>query len=377
MLWCGVFVCFICIFLLKLVLNWLRFQKCHLAFMKKPNTAPWQMDKKLYPHDQPLKGKIKFLLQYAVLAPSTHNSQPWLFEIKGSSCLIYFDRSLRLLEADPKERDLYISLGCCLENLTLAAKYFGMFDKVEYHLKENLVAEVFLHDSTGIRNEDEYIISAISKRMNARGIFEPRAVGPALIEQIRSILVEEYGFQPPIETLFCQNKDDISRLASLTAQGLMLAHGKPSFRKEMSQWIHHNLSRKRHGMPGYALRMPLVLSFIIPPAIHFFNLGKLLAKLNYKSFSSAPLVCGFFCSEESPRVWIATGRMAERLMLEFQSRGLQTSIFVASVEMGDLYKKVQEVFRTSLRPQFLLCIGHMAATQPKTPKYSVDAKLIQ
>ena len=27
--------------------------------------------------------KLKFLLRYAILAPSTHNSQPWLFHIRG------------------------------------------------------------------------------------------------------------------------------------------------------------------------------------------------------------------------------------------------------------------------------------------------------
>jgi len=342
----------------------------------KDNYRALQIDPKDFYETQTQEEKLRFLLQFAVLAPSTHNTQPWLFEIRENSCVIYFDRSLQLPEADPKERDLYISLGCCIENLILAAKYFGMFERIEYHFKENLVGEVFLHDSTGIHDEYEYTLSAISKRMNARGIFEPRAVDSAFVEQIRRILSEEYSFEPPIKAIFTENKDDINRLAILTAQGLLLAHGKPSFRKEMSRWIHNNLSRKRDGMPGYALRMPFLLSFIIPPAIRFFNLGKLLAKLNYKSFSSTPLVCGFFCSEESQRVWLLLGRMAERLMLEFQSRGLQTSIFVASIEMGDLYKKVQETFHTSLRPQFLLCIGHMAAPQPKTPKYSVDAKLI-
>ena len=127
----------------------------------KDNYRAWQIDPKDFYETQTQEEKLRFLLQFAVLAPSTHNSQPWLFELKEGSCLIYFNRSLRLPEADPKGRDLYISLGCCVENLILAATYFGMFERVEYHLKENLVAEVFLHDSTGIRNEDEYILSLI------------------------------------------------------------------------------------------------------------------------------------------------------------------------------------------------------------------------
>ena len=40
--------------------------------------------------------KILFLLRYAILSPSTHNSQPWLFKVKGSVCEIYFDTTSRL-----------------------------------------------------------------------------------------------------------------------------------------------------------------------------------------------------------------------------------------------------------------------------------------
>lgn len=323
-----------------------------------------------------MKETIKFLLQYAILAPSTHNTQPWLFKISNSSCEIRLNPDLRLPEADQKGRDAYISIGCCIENLVLAAKYFGMFEKVEYHLQDNLVAEVFFHDSTGIQDQYEYLLSAILKRMNARGVFEPRTVDQALVDRICRIVSQEYNFKPFIETIFSKSKDDINSLASLTAQGLKLAYKKPSFRKEMSRWIHHNLSKKRDGMPGYALKMPFLLSFIIPTAIRFFNLGKLLAKLNYKSFSSAPLVCGLFCANDLEKSWLLVGKVAERIMLEFQSRGLQTSIFVASIEMGDLYKNVQKVFRTNLRPQLLFCIGYMKTTQPKTPKHSVEEKLV-
>ena len=324
-----------------------------------------------------LAEKIEFLLQYAVLAPSTHNTQPWLFEISNSSCKIYLNPALRLPQADSRGRDTHISIGCCLENLVLAAKYFGMLERVEYHFKENLIAEVFFHDSTSTNHQYESMLLTIPKRMNARGVFEPQGVDRSIIDRVNSIISKEYEFQPPITIFFTESKKNIEHLASLTAQGLQLAYTKPSFRKEMSRWIHNNLSKKVDGMPGYALRMPFLMSFIIPPAIRFFNIGKFLGKLNYRSFASAPAVCGFFSVEESKNVWLSTGRVAERIMLECQSHGLQTSIFVASIEMGELYKEVQEVFQTNLKPQFLFCIGYMENTQPKTPKHQVDEKLIK
>ena len=48
----------------------------------------------------------RFLLRYGVLAPSTHNSQPWLFRIRGGRLSIYNDPKVEIKKADPEGRDL-------------------------------------------------------------------------------------------------------------------------------------------------------------------------------------------------------------------------------------------------------------------------------
>jgi nitroreductase len=61
----------------------------------------------------------------AIKAPSGHNAQPWTFRIRESAVEIHpnFSRSLPNVDAD--NRELYISLGCALENLCLAATQLG------------------------------------------------------------------------------------------------------------------------------------------------------------------------------------------------------------------------------------------------------------
>src|SRR5689334_4164473 len=76
--------------------------------------------------------KIRFLLRYAQLAPSTHNIQPWLFKVAAPVLKIYFNPKLTLPEGDALGRDLYISIGCCIENLVTAATYFGLKTEVAY-----------------------------------------------------------------------------------------------------------------------------------------------------------------------------------------------------------------------------------------------------
>ncbi len=68
------------------------------------------------------------LLEYAVLAPSIYNSQPWKFSLSASDGAIevYPDEArARPLELDPGQRELYLALGACLENIVLAGPALG------------------------------------------------------------------------------------------------------------------------------------------------------------------------------------------------------------------------------------------------------------
>lgn len=61
------------------------------------------------------------LVKAAILAASTFNTQPWLFKISDSSIDVYVDSERNLGVFDPYRREQYISIGCALENLAVAA----------------------------------------------------------------------------------------------------------------------------------------------------------------------------------------------------------------------------------------------------------------
>jgi hypothetical protein len=65
------------------------------------------------------------VLEYAVLAPSSHNTQPWLVELAAEGMKLFVDRSRLLTAADPQGRQAYISQGTFLEMLEIAAHQFG------------------------------------------------------------------------------------------------------------------------------------------------------------------------------------------------------------------------------------------------------------
>lgn len=45
----------------------------------------WDITEDEFPDGSPLGEQAKFLLRYAILAPSSHSSQPWRFEIRDEA----------------------------------------------------------------------------------------------------------------------------------------------------------------------------------------------------------------------------------------------------------------------------------------------------
>ncbi len=82
------------------------------------------------------------IIRYATLAANGHNTQPWKFVIKQNAIEIYPDYTRRLSVVDPDDRELWISLGCALENLLIAARSAGYTPEVTYPYAADLSAFV-------------------------------------------------------------------------------------------------------------------------------------------------------------------------------------------------------------------------------------------
>src|SRR3989344_1689018 len=205
--------------------------------------------------------RILFLLRYAILAPSTHNSQPWKFKLKNEICEMHKDLKRLLPQADKTEKNLYISLGCCLENLVIAAKYLNINQKVIYHRPKNsqdsLVATVKFENimrNMSFNSNYKDIFSAIQERTTHRGIYTKKAIDKKIIQKI----IEDYS-NNKVKVQIITHDDQIKKIAQLTQKSIKYLYSLKPFRRELSQWINNNFSQKKEGIPGYALKLPTVV----------------------------------------------------------------------------------------------------------------------
>jgi len=54
---------------------------------------PWKVSEEEFPTSGQARARLLFLLNYAVLAPSGHNTQPWLFTVSGVAVELHADRT--------------------------------------------------------------------------------------------------------------------------------------------------------------------------------------------------------------------------------------------------------------------------------------------
>jgi len=169
------------------------------------------------------------ILHLASLAPSGHNAQPWTVTVlEPQRFLVGSDKDRWLPAVDPDNRELLLSIGAFLENLIVAAGYYG------YHVSYRIIA-VNPKDTSllDVRLEkaprQQYPVERITSRRTVRSSYLNREL---LVEDVKFLTSDmRYVRYFPFGT----------READLIASATMEANSKQAYRdaaqEELARWI--------------------------------------------------------------------------------------------------------------------------------------------
>ena len=110
----------------------------------KASVDVWNIKESDFPANGSSGDKLSFLLNYAILAPSSQNSQPWMFNVSGGEIRLFADKTRWLAVSDADQREQYIALGAALENLLVAAVIFGYAYNVTYPSGNGSLAAIII-----------------------------------------------------------------------------------------------------------------------------------------------------------------------------------------------------------------------------------------
>lgn len=335
---------------------------------------PWAISERDFPAGGTAAQRLRFLLGYAILAPSGHNTQPWLFRVVDEAVEVRADRTRALPVVDPDDRALIISCGAALGTLRIASRRFGRRAVVELMPDggdEDLLARVSLAEGEPAREDEKELFGAIAKRRSNRQAFADRDLPGPLVERLVSDARDEGVWLDSVRG------DDRAPVAELVAEGDRVQMADRRFRRELAAWIHPNRSRSRDGMRGYGFGFGELMSHAGALVIRSFDLGKGQAARDRELAAGSPLLAVLGTNADEPSAWLAAGQALQRVLLRARGAGVWSSFLNQPIEVPELRPRLAELAgRPGTHPQLLLRFGYGPEVRPE-PRRPVEDVLVE
>ena len=315
--------------------------------------------------------RLRFLLGYAVLAPSRHNTQPWAFEIEGDEVRLHADAGRALPATDEDGRELVMACGAAMQNLRLAAAHFGYATSVEIppgHRRDGLLARMRLEERRATTPEAEELFQAIPRRRTNRLPLDGREPPDGLIASLVREARREGVWLRPVE------EHQRRAVAELVAEGDRLQWASPRFRSELAAWTRANGTTRRDGMPGYAHGRSDAAALVQPLLLRLTNPGRSEAERDRRRTIGSKSLLVLSTPRDGKGEWLAAGEALQRILLRATAAGLYAAYLNQPIEVEDLRSRLRHVLGEVGQPQILLRLGYGLDVRA-TPRREVDSVL--
>jgi hypothetical protein len=322
----------------------------------KENYKPWNIDIDEYKLLNNNEEFLRFLIKYGILAPSGHNTQPWKFSINDNKINVLLDSSRLLKVSDANDRQSYLSIGCLIKNIKIAANYFGYKAEAFYILDKKkidpVVASIEIIKIGSDLEDKDHLIHFITKRVTNRGKYKQLPLPEHFNEFAKSFSTTEINVTIVTEE---RKKREIAIVALNAMKDAMTSR---DFRNELALYFKNNLTRSKIGMPGFGMGIPLLLSFFVPYIIKFVNVAILNRKMDEDVFiNHTPAYIMLSSNNDEPAIWLRIGEIFQELALYAERSGISLAPWQAPVQINDHYKKLNAIIDSKFRPQFLMRAG--------------------
>ena len=142
----------------------------------------------------------RWALGYAILAPNSHNRQPWIADLREADAItLHVDRERLLPMTDPHFRQIVVSQGTFIESLVIALRERGidpvvtLFPRGEFAprtLDDRPVARIHWTPGAPPPARDPLFAQLLQRRTAKVDYDTTRAVAPTTLDALRSALVD-------------------------------------------------------------------------------------------------------------------------------------------------------------------------------------------
>lgn len=333
--------------------------------------AAWDVREADFPSTGTLFDQLKFLLRYAVLAPSGPNTQPWKLSIRDDEVSVIADFARSLPSLDPTNRTLYLSHGCLLANTLIAAEHFGFgYDAKclpDGESGERTAAIQFSEKGNEHRFPD--LFQEITKRHTNRKSYENRAIEPEKMRMLKDC-IERVGFRLDI----ISDIEGKSGIADILARSQKIQLGNKDMRKELAKWIRPNSSDLKDGLPGYSFGYSDFESYLGSFIFGTFDMSSSRARIETANIKTSPAVSILSTDSDDKSTWIKAGMLFETMFLTATKLDVRFDLFSQPAAIPELRQEIAQMLNTKY-PQLLIRMGY-AQPQMHTPRRLIEEVLV-
>ncbi len=335
---------------------------------KRDTREAWHVSPANFPYAGTLRDQLEFLVRYAILAPSSHNAQPWRFRVHANYIDLLADRGRSLHVIDPMDRQLLMSCGAALLNLRIAMRRFGWADVVQAFpdsTNNNLLARIAPGEPHQPGRADLGLFDAIPLRHTNRKPFELRPVSQTIADELIAACEQEQAW---LVRMHPSAKYAAAELIAVADRDQL---SNKAFRRELSEWLVSNTSQRGDGIPGYSKSYGPTTSYGTSLLVRTFDVGGSVAAKERELAEGSPMLAVLGTNYDDAIAWFAAGQAMQRMLLTAQLYGLSASFLNQPLEMSEYREQFAEITGHEGYPHLIMRIGYGPRTAA-TPRRALS-----
>lgn len=308
---------------------------------------------------------IAAVLDFAALAPSVHNTQPWQLRIRDDLIEMRADRSRQLAYLDPTGRQLHVSCGAAIEFCYLAARSIGR--ECEVHLlpdvaDRELLAVLELGDVRPPTPTEQRLAEAIAVRYTDRGPYSDRPVPDGVVEDVRRRAAE---LDVWIRTF--DRPDDRRALITILSDAEQDEAGDSRYAAELAQWVG---PAGDLGVPAEAVASRWPSDRVSQIPLRDFTGRAEHPTVEGRGDDPPPtverdLLLLFGTASDDPGAWLSAGRALGWALLRAAAVGVSAQPLGPAIDLPAARDRLRHELGLVGHPQFVVRMGY-GTDRPRT-----------
>ncbi len=296
-------------------------------------------------------------VEAAVWAPSVHNTQPWCFDVSGSTITVKADPDRLLPVGDFEGRELLISCGAALFNVQITLRALG-YELTTRVLPDpdrpSLLAIVRIGGPAKVTERVKLLHGEVTRRRTHRGRFSDLPVARHLLEDLCQEAEKEGAILTPV-----QAEAAVRVIAAVTRAAEEIQEQDQAFSLELLRWSRRPGSSRPEGVPPEAY-----------PRLGNRHARSEFAQRDYahgnpwgydiphglESHSDGVLAM-LTTAGDSRQDWLAAGQGLQRILLLASAYDVSAAFHTQALEFAHLRAFLREELCSGQAPQMIMRLG--------------------